>query len=662
MTAEILTQATTSYLAGWISRNVMQSLGWALVHSIWQGTAIGTLARGAMALCQRASRRYLVGIAALACMLLSPVTTFLFFYPQPDSDRTQAIQSSPRPPVALPISNRGTRLALGSLPTSTVAPIDSFPWLVEAWLIGVAFFSLRCAGGFFLLERERHQRSSVVPDYLLAICYELQDRLRIRRAIQYCDGKWLETPAVIGWLRPVVYLPVTAFTGLSPAQLEAVIAHELAHIRRFDALANIFQVAVETLLFYHPAVWWLNRRIRAEREHCCDEVAVEVCGNAVEYARALTLMEEWRQAPAFVMAANRSPLSERIMRVLGVKTLGNRMRSVGVAGSLLCLTAALVAGGALVGIGHPAVAQASLLLQEGSPATSQSQPNGPVSRAPKPSGGQSAKPSAAPAPSPSGSSYIDSMKAAGLGDLSIDDLIALKSQGVTAEYVRQMHDLGLQPDVDNLVGMKVQGITPEYIQQLGELGFKPDVDQIIGLKVQGVNADYVRGMKEVGIESDVDTMIGLKVQGVTPDYVRELAGFGLKLNADDVIGLKVQGVTPAYVKGMEEQGFHLDADNIIGMRVQGVTPEYIRDMRALGLHPSPDDLIGMRVQGVTPDFIKGLQAAGFNPSIDEVIGAKIQGVTPEFIEEVRKHGFKDLTLEKLIELKNLGILDSHGEL
>ena len=207
--------------------------------------------------------------------------------------------------------------------------LDAIPWLVEAWLFGVAFFSLRSAGGFLLLERERRRQSSILPARVLEVCYKLQDQLGIRRAIQYCECKWLQAPAVVGWFRPIVFLPVSALTGLSEDQLQAVIAHELAHIRRFDAFVNVFQVGVETLLFYHPAVWWLNKRIRAEREHCCDEVAVSLCGNAVEYARALTLMEEWRSAPVFAMAANRGPLTERIIRVLGLKTLSAGMRGIG---------------------------------------------------------------------------------------------------------------------------------------------------------------------------------------------------------------------------------------------------------------------------------------------------------------------------------------------
>ena len=125
----------------------------------------------------------------------------------------------------------------------------------------------------------------------------LQDRLGLTRAIRYLECGWLQAPAVIGWLRPIVLLPVTALTGLSEDQLRAVIAHELAHIRRLDALVNLFQILVETLLFYHPAMWWLNRRIRAERELCCDEIAVSLTGDRLEYARALTMMAEWERPP-----------------------------------------------------------------------------------------------------------------------------------------------------------------------------------------------------------------------------------------------------------------------------------------------------------------------------------------------------------------------------
>ena len=170
-------------------------------------------------------------------------------------------------------------------------------WLVEAWLVGVAFFSLRSAGGFLLLERKRRQQSSVVSERVLEICYTLQDRCGVNAGHSVLRVQVAAGSRGDRMVSPIVFSARDCPDRPLEDQLQAVIAHELAHIRRLDAFVNVFQVCVETLLFYHPAVWWLNKRIRAEREHCCDDIAVSVCGNAVEYARALTLMEEWRSAP-----------------------------------------------------------------------------------------------------------------------------------------------------------------------------------------------------------------------------------------------------------------------------------------------------------------------------------------------------------------------------
>src|SRR5579859_5958170 len=484
-------------LMTWISPSTMHALGWALLHFLWQGTALAALAAAGMAICRRTSVRYIVGVATLALMLIAPVATFVFYSEQHSAIVETA--DSPRLAAAtrpVKAGDKGlTRIS------SAATSLDAIPWLVEAWLLGVAFFSLRSAGGFFLLERERRRQSSIVSANVLEICYTLQDRLGIDRAIQYCECKWLQAPAVIGWFRPIVFLPVSALTGLSEDQLQAVIAHELAHIRRFDPFVNVFQVAVETLLFYHPAVWWLNKRVRAEREHCCDETAVAVCGNAVEYARALTLMEEWRSAPVFAMAANRGPLTERIVRVLGLKTFGAGMRGIGLASSVLCLAAALVAGNALLGMAHPRRIQAD---SQSAPSTNSSQQptasNTPT-RKPSPVHPQSSD-STTPnsASSSSASSYIESMKAAGLGDLTVDQLIAMKIQGVTPEYVRELNEQGLHPDVNNLIAMRVQDVTPEYVRGLRESGLNPDQDQIIALKVQGADGEYYRGLKEAGIQ------------------------------------------------------------------------------------------------------------------------------------------------------------------
>jgi beta-lactamase regulating signal transducer with metallopeptidase domain len=227
------------------------------------------------------------------------------------------------------------------------------PWLVGAWLCGVALLSLRLAGGFLLLEYKRPRKFNPPATQVLAIARELQRQLGLTRAIRYLECAWLQAPAVIGWFRPIILLPVTALTGLSETQLRAVIAHELAHIRRLDAFVNLLQILVETLLFYHPAVWWLNKRIRAERELACDEIAVRLTGDRIAYAKALTLMAEWEQAPMLAMAANRGPLSGRILYLLGRAPSGVGRRMLGVMGSILFLVAALGSAHALFGIAAP---------------------------------------------------------------------------------------------------------------------------------------------------------------------------------------------------------------------------------------------------------------------------------------------------------------------
>lgn len=660
-----------------LSPGAMYALGWALLHFLWQGTAIMALAASAMSLCRRASVRYLLGVVALVLMLLAPLAT-AGFYSQQHSGFAPTLRSSESPGVpstTADVSTDSLRIAAETTVARGLADFsllsslrDSLPWLVEAWLVGVAFFSLRSAGGFFLLELGRHKRSSSASPRVLEICRELERRLGLDRVIAYCECQWLDTPAVIGWFRPVVFLPVAVLTGLTEEQFQSVIAHELAHIRRFDAFVNVFQVCVETLLFYHPAVWWLNRRIRVEREHCCDEMAVSLCGNAVEYARALTRLEELRAAPVLAMAANRGPLTERIMRVLGRKTFGDGMRGLGFAASALCLTAALVAGNAMLAMAHPKAraahaAQAAFSAQAAAPAGAEAPAQTATAAKPSPAHPQTTAQTSSEATSESHSgSYIDAMKAAGLGELTPDQLLALKIQDVTPGYVEGMNQLGLHPTVDKLIAMRVQDISLDYIRELHAEGVTPEVDQLIALKIQDVDANYYRGIKDAGLQPDVHQLIGMKIQGVTPEYVRELHAGGLTTTVDQVIALKIQGVSPAYLKALHDLGVTPTTDNAIGMKIQDVSPEYVREIQALGFRPSVNELISMRIQDVSPAYIKALLEAGFKPDIDEIIGAKVQDVTPEFIERVIKHGFKDLSLQKLIQLRQMGILEPKADL
>jgi len=710
-----------THFANWLSPDWMRPLGWALVHFLWEGAALAAMLSAAMALCRTARARYALAVGTLALMVAAPLGTF-FALRDARSPNSAALPTSV--PVQLNEAQRGAAVAPASTaPASPASPSPALLWFVEAWMAGVLLLSLRNVTGLVLIERLRRKESKMVSDALREKCVALQRRLKLDRAVRYCISLRLEAPAVIGWFRPVVLLPVTALTGLSEEQLSAVIAHELAHIKRLDSFVNLFQMTVETLLFYHPAVWWVNQRIRAERENCCDDAAIQVCGDALEYARALTAIAERRMAPAMAMALNRSPLEARVMRLLGMEKVGTGLRTAGFAAGFLCLAGAVFAGNVILSsarsnfgahqeaavaarveakanatvaarvsagtaaremvqsavhsVVHAVVAATATGLAENAyPAQSQEAAQNAAQVSPA----QEAK----PVDQGAKESYIDSLKSAGLENLTVDQLIALKVQGVTAEYVRGLQAAGLKPGVDEIIAMKVQGITPDYVKGVSDLGLQANADELIALKVQGVTPDYIRqmradgvdgktdefvamkvqgitpeyvkGIQDLGWKPKADELIALKVQGVTPDYIRQMRANGVDGGPDEFVGMKVQGVTPDYVKELHDLGFQVKADDVIGMKVQGVTPDYVRDIRALGLNPDADEIVGMKVQGVTPEYIKGLQASGLKDlKADDYIGAKVQGVTPEFIAEAQKHGFKDLTLEKLIELKHAGV-------
>ena len=190
-------------------------------------------------------------------------------------------------------------------------------WALPLWSLGVVVFSARlmlgCRHAFLLRRRGEAPSSSVI-----GVVTRLTRLMRVDRPVRVLISSMSDSPSVVGWLRPVILLPAATLIGLTPLQLEAILAHEIAHIRRHDYFVNILQMVVETLLFYHPAVWWTSKRIRIERELCCDDLAVRFSGNALRYARALTVLEKQRlRAPQVAMASTGGSLLYRIQRLVG---------------------------------------------------------------------------------------------------------------------------------------------------------------------------------------------------------------------------------------------------------------------------------------------------------------------------------------------------------
>lgn len=290
---------------------ITQAISAALLHFLWQGLVIALLAWAALAILRNGSARlrYFVSCAALGMMTLSPVVTAWVVY------RAPAAAGLPHAAVAIADSPIPAALSSTDLLPRWLGVLEA--WAVPVWFAGVLIFAVRLIWISRYVARLRRCGEDAETTLIEKISL-LADRMEISRPVRVVISRLTDTPSVVGWLRPVILLPAATLLSLSVEQLEAVLTHEMAHIRRHDYLFNLLQAVAETLLFYHPAVWWISSRIRHERELCCDDLVVRVCGDAIGYARALTKLERLRMVtPGLALGSTGGSLLFRIQRLTG---------------------------------------------------------------------------------------------------------------------------------------------------------------------------------------------------------------------------------------------------------------------------------------------------------------------------------------------------------
>ena len=307
------------------SSSTVDLLGWTLLHVVWQGALLAALLAGALYLLRHHTPRvrYAVSCAALVGLLALPVGTSLFLSgaePTPTADpAVSALMNTDRAAIPSPAESVAATPASPSWPDQATAWLQPvLPWLVWGWGIGVILFALRFAGGAWRVRRLR-TRSTRAPSEWRGRLQALADRMDLRQSVALRQSERVEGPVVAGWWRPVVLVPTGLLSGLPPAQVEALLLHELAHVRRHDILVGRLQAVVETLLFFHPATWWISRQVRQTREACCDDCAVRAGTDRTVYARALAAMAERAVAgstAAWAPAASDGSLLTRIRRLL----------------------------------------------------------------------------------------------------------------------------------------------------------------------------------------------------------------------------------------------------------------------------------------------------------------------------------------------------------
>jgi len=324
----------------WLAEPFVQRISLTLLHFLWQGLAVAGLFCLFVYLfnIRRAEVRYLLSLAALVVMLLCPVVTFGVLN-QSELAGSMAIRGE-RVPLGSQTGgeiNTDAMITGGAIEGSLALTGGSTTWLssihawmVGLWLVGVILLSLRLVLGFVGLRRLRRSSLPVTAE-LNQTLSRMGRQLGLRALPILCASCQVGQAVVVGFFKPVILIPASWLTCMSPAMLEAVLAHELAHVRRFDLWVNLLQRMIESLLFYHPAVWWMSRRVRIERELCCDEMAVAATQRRVEYANALEYVARQRQAENWPMLAagiggGEMTLLHRVRNILGAGSSGSKVQ------------------------------------------------------------------------------------------------------------------------------------------------------------------------------------------------------------------------------------------------------------------------------------------------------------------------------------------------
>ncbi len=322
---------------------VVNVLGWVLLHFVWQGLAVAFTLWLLFFVFRTSQVRYVLACAALVVMALLPVFTGLrvaseqvrqgsnrYVLEALAKSTAENVLNKTNEPIegVQAVSEYGYENPTARANSSTnylrvTIALDRYlPWLVVLWFVGVVTLSIRLLGSLLVTQRLRTRLTKAVPKEIEERLENLASQLKLK-SVSVVESLSVQVPMVIGWLRPIILLPTSALSGLSVGQLEMILAHELAHIRRHDYLVNLLQTVIETLFFYHPAVWWVSRNIRETREHCCDDLAIALCGgNKYHYARALASLDSLRPNSNLAVsniaaAANGGSLLKRIERLAG---------------------------------------------------------------------------------------------------------------------------------------------------------------------------------------------------------------------------------------------------------------------------------------------------------------------------------------------------------
>jgi beta-lactamase regulating signal transducer with metallopeptidase domain len=580
-----------------LNSSSIQAFGWALFHSLWQAVSLAVLLKGILSLTRKSSAntRYLLSCVILSLMMLLPVSTALWnggakTYADSVAAKLQTSAATGEKEKSTPAASSQTNISETQSAYNLLmykAEKQFLPWTVLIWALGVFVCSVRLLGIWTYTQRLGRSEKNAVLDEWRESLEKIARQLRVSRPVLLLESSMVKVPTVIGWIKPLILIPSSALTGLTPQQFELILAHELAHIRRHDYLVNLFQTIVETLLFYHPAVWWASKQIRKERENACDDLAVRAGGGdanaAAIYARALIEMERLRKsAPSLAMAADGGSLANRIQRLVGETSHSRRFAGLW---TVIFISFFMIAAVEIT-------KRDSSVIQASERADDSLLNLPPLTISDLQEGARAAQ---------------NTIKGEWTAELNRGN-----SGEIQLKIQKRSKGGGFNGSINTLSPSDLEGLTPENVSSTGEAN--------VTFRINREAGNFVfEGSFSEGKGAGVWTL--KPAQG----FVREMRRRGYdNLPENYLFYAATENIGARLVDDMDAAGYGLSFKELIEAASYKITPELIASWRAAGFNNlSFEELVKLAENDVTPEFFNRIKAEGFS------------GATPDELIELR---------------------------
>ncbi len=681
--------------------HISQALGWTILHSLWQAMLIAIFSAVLLLYLRKktAKIRYRVLGLSMLMVLVSAVVTFAWYANTQEMVETRASLPVNGEEMYIPCMDSTMYVLPRTANEAALVPLAAVQTYFEPhlslialiWSFGFAFCLLRLLGHIGQVYYLKTQRNFPADEYWVEIKDNLLEKAGLHKAVALVESAMVRTPILVGHLKPYIMFPIGLINRLDPSEAEAIIAHEIAHIIRRDYLFNILQSLVETIFYYHPAVWWLSSTMRREREIAADELAIALTGNPINYAKALVVVQElayFPLSPALAFAGPRkSQLFTRVQHILNSKHSKSFVMEKFISASVFLL---LLVGLTFAQRSENAV---NFNTSETSPTEGLNKPlfttadstagiwegemkNGELcltmTRRSKNNhwSDYNCYPVSAFSTLPNGSGSFKLTRDAGTvtfkGEFDGKTGFGRFSFVENPEFRKMLSEFNIKGVEETvMIHLCMNNVNRGYLEFLKKKGYKNiDGDDLAGLAIHGLDEKTIKsyldmfekqGKRNVGL----DDLMSFKIHEVTEDYIASIDALGFQnLGLDDYMAAKIHGITAEFVQSCKEMGYkNLSFDDVLSFKIHGMSPEYLSQIKNAGYADlSADEAQSFKIHDISPEYIASLKAAGFTSlSADDIQGFKIHGITPQYVESLKAAGFTSLDPDEIQGYKIHGI-------